>query len=55
MKIPSDLMIEQLEMAAMKLPQGVRHEVRELEHCTLSEVTVENAKGAAYLGREEGR
>ena len=54
-KIPSDLMIEQLEMAKMKLPQGVRNEVRELKYCTVSEVFVENEKGAAYLGRERGR
>ena len=51
MKIPSDLMIEQLEMASMKLPRGIRNEVRELEHCTLTEVTVEDAHGAAYIGR----
>lgn len=55
MKIPSDLMIEQLEMAKMKLPRGIRNEVLELEHCTLSEVTVEDAHGAAYIGREQGR
>ncbi len=54
-KIPSDLMIEQLEMAKMKLPQGVRNEVRELKYCTVNEVFVENEKGAAYLGRERGR
>ncbi|MBQ6823333.1 MAG: GPR endopeptidase [Clostridia bacterium] len=55
MNIPSDLMIEQLEMAKMTLPKGIRNEVRELEHCTLTEVTVEDADGAAALGREEGR
>lgn len=55
MRIPSDLMIEQLEMAEMKLPKGVRSEVRELEHCTLTEVLVEDEHGAAYLGREQGR
>jgi spore protease len=48
-------MIEQLEMAEMTLPKGIRNEVRELEHCTLSEVTVENESGAAAIGREQGR
>lgn len=55
MKIPSDLMIEQLEMAKMTLPKGIRNEVRELAHCTLSEVTVEDDEGAAAIGREQGR
>lgn len=54
MKIPSDLMIEQLEMAQMTLPKGIRNEVRELEHCTMSEVTVEDEDGAAAIGRERG-
>ena len=54
MKIPSDLMIEQLEMAQMTLPKGIRNEVRELEHCTMSEVTVEDEDGAAAIGREQG-
>lgn len=48
-------MIEQLEMAEMTLPKGIRNEVRELEHCTLSEVTVEDESGAAAIGREQGR
>ena len=55
MNIPSDLMIEQLEMAKMKIPRGIRNEVRELEHCTLTEVTVENEMGAVAIGREQGR
>ncbi len=55
MKIPSDLMIEQLEMAKMTLPKGIRNDVREMEHCTLTEVTVEDEMGAAAIGREQGR
>ncbi|MBR6793505.1 MAG: GPR endopeptidase [Clostridia bacterium] len=55
MKIPSDLMIEQLEMASMKMPRGIRNEIQELEHCTLTCVTVEDAHGAAYIGREMGQ
>lgn len=55
MKIPSDLMIEQLEMAEMTLPKGIRSDVRELAHCTLTEVTVEDEEGAAAIGREQGR
>lgn len=55
MMIPSDLMIEQLEMAKMTLPKGVRNEVQELEHCTVTEVTVDDEEGAALLGREMGR
>lgn len=54
MKIPSDLMIEQLEMAQMALPKGIRSDVRELDHCTLTEVTVEDDEGAAVIGRERG-
>ena len=54
LRIPSDLMIEQLELAQMKLPRGIRNKIQELEHCTLSEVTVEDAHGAAYIGREVG-
>ncbi|MBQ7936713.1 MAG: GPR endopeptidase [Clostridia bacterium] len=55
MKIPSDLMIEQLEMAEMVLPKGIRNEVQELTYCTLTEVIVEDQEGAAAIGREIGR
>ncbi len=55
MNIPSDLMIEQLEAAQMTLPKGIRNEVRELTHCTVTEVTVEDEEGAAAIGREQGR
>ncbi len=55
MKIPSDLMIEQLEMAQMTLPKGIRNEVKELQYCTVSEVTVEDEEGAQAIGREIGR
>lgn len=54
MMIPTDLMIEQLEMAKMTLPKGVRNEVQELAHCTVTEVTIDDEKGAAMLGREKG-
>ena len=55
MNIPSDLMIEQLEMAKMALPKGIRNEVQQLTHCTLTEVIIEDQDGAAALGREIGR
>lgn len=55
LNIPSDLMIEQLEAAEMTLPKGIRNEVRELAHCTVTEVTVSDDEGAAALGRERGR
>ena len=55
MNIPSDLMIEQLEAAQMTLPQGIRNKVLELEHCTVTEVTVEDDAGAEAIGRERGR
>jgi spore protease len=54
MNIPSDLMIEQLEMAKMKLPKGIRNSSREMEFCTLFEVEVGDAESAAALGRQEG-
>ncbi len=56
MKIPSDLMLEQLEMAQMQtLPKGVRQEERKLEYCMVNEVFVEDEEGASALGREIGR
>lgn len=56
MNIPSDLMIEQLEMAeAATLPKGICSEVTELNWCTLTEVRVEDQEGAAAIGREIGR
>ena len=55
MKIPSDLMIEQLEMAESAPPRGIRSEVQELRYCTPTEVTVEDDEGAAAIGRERGR
>ena len=55
MKIPSDLMIEQLEMAEATLPKGICSEVTELTWCTLTEVRVEDQEGAAAIGREIGR
>ncbi len=54
MKIPSDLMIEQLEAAEITLPKGIRNEVRKLKHCTVTEVTVEDEEGASAIGREQG-
>jgi len=39
----------------MTLPKGVRNKVRELKHCTVTEVTVEDDEGAEALGRERGR
>ncbi len=55
MNIPSDLMIEQLEMAKMALPKGIRNEVKKRKHCTLTEVIIEDQEGAEALGREMGR
>ena len=56
MKMPSDLMIEHLEMAkASGLPKGIRTQITELAHCTLTEVRVEDQKSAIALGREIGR
>ena len=46
-------MIEQLEMAQMTLPKGIRNEVKELQYCTVSEVTVEDEEGAQAIGREK--
>ena len=54
MNIPSDLMIEQLELAQMTLPRGIRNRVKEHSHCTVSEVTVADEESAAALGREQG-
>lgn len=55
MKIPSDLMIEQLEMASMGPIKGICSEIKELTYCTLTEVRVEDQEGAAAIGREIGR
>ena len=55
LKIPSDLMIEQLEMAQMPLPKGICSEVQELDFCTLTEVQVKDREGATAIGREIGR
>lgn len=54
MKIPSDLMIEQLELAKMPLPKGIRNETKELEHCRLYEVEIGDRESAEALGREQG-
>lgn len=54
MNIPSDLMIEQLELAQMTLPRGIRNVVKERTYCTLSEVTVGDEESAQALGREQG-
>ena len=54
MKIPSDLMIEQLELAQMVLPKGIRNQTKEYNHCTLNEVTVADEESGAALGREPG-
>jgi len=55
LKIPSDLMIEQLEMDQMPLPKGICSEVQELDFCTLTEVQVKDREGATAIGREIGR
>ncbi len=54
-RIPSDLMIEQLEMAKMNLPKGVENEVQTLEHCVVHQVSIRDEEGAKVLGREMGR
>lgn len=54
-RIPSDLMIEQLEMAKMNLPKGVENEVQTLEHCVVHQVSIRDKEGAKVLGREMGR
>lgn len=53
--LPSDLMIEQLEMAQMNLPQGVENEVQMLKHCVVHQVSIRDKEGAKALGREMGR
>ncbi len=53
--LPSDLMIEQLEMAQIELPQGVRNQTTRLNYCTVCEVCIENESGSKALGREMGR
>ncbi len=53
--LPSDLMIEQLEMAKMTLPKGVENEVQTLEHCVVHQVSIRDEEGAKALGREMGR
>lgn len=53
--LPSDLMIEQLEMAQMKLPRGVENDVQTLEHCVVHQVSIRDKEGAKALGREIGR
>lgn len=53
--LPSDLMIEQLEMAQMKLPKGVLNEIQTLEHCVVHQVLIQNEEGAKALGRGIGR
>ncbi len=55
MNIPSDLMIEQLEMAQMPLPKGICTDVQERTYCTLTEVQVRDREGAEAIGREIGR
>lgn len=54
-RIPSDLMIEQLEMAKMNLPKGVENEVQTLEHCVVHQVSIRDEEGAKALGRALGR
>lgn len=53
--IPTDLMIEQLEMAQMDLPEGIQNDVQTLEHCVVHQVLIQNKEGAKALGREIGR
>ena len=53
--LPSDLMIEQLEMAQMDLPQGVESEVQTLKYCSVHQVSILTEEGAKALGREMGR
>ncbi len=54
MKIPSDLMLEQIEMAQMTLPRGIRNHTKERTYCSISEVTIGDEESAAALGREQG-
>lgn len=53
--LPTDLMIEQLEMAQMDLPQGIENKVQRLEHCSVHQVSIQTEEGAKALGREMGR
>lgn len=53
--LPSDLMIEQLEMAQMDLPKGVKSNQKELKYCKIHEVLIEDQEGAKALGRDLGR
>lgn len=55
MNIPSDLMIEQLEMAQLTLPKGIKSTRQELKFCLVHEVLIQDQEGADALGRELGR
>ncbi len=54
MKMPRDLMVDQLETTEMPLPKGVEQKIEENDHCTVTEVTVRDEEGARFLGRERG-
>ncbi len=53
--LPSDLMIEQLEMAQMDLPKGIVSNQKELKYCKVHEVLIQDQEGAKALGRDLGR
>lgn len=53
--LPSDLMIEQLEMAKMDLLKGVENQVQTLAHCVVHQVSICDEQGAKALGRAIGR